>query len=624
MQHWSNFDIEFFDHDTVGDVESVKVRVARSPAGVQRDAVRVVIPAALRSAVDQLASDALNLQQTMEMGQLLAEVLLPRETNSLFENSCAQLQPEEGLRIRIELRSLPLADLPWEYVYQRPANFDKESPERGFLALNRTLSVVRYEPVAQAQASCAPLAGEPVEVAMLLANPEIPGWGALDLEREIKAVESAVGDEPDVSLSIHRNATNRSLNDTLDARPHVFHFAGHGRFKMQPSEQFGVYVGQGELLFETESGGVDPVPAATLASRMRGSGVRLAVLNSCESARRDELNAFTGVAPTLVRDGVPAVVAMQYNIRDAHALQFARRLYHNLAEHQSIDDAVTAARLAMFKLGGAYTRDWGIPVLYLRSDQAVLFPDESAVTMERSQKFGKRGVLNTVLATILVFAVASFYLIHIEPRIPSANLIGGVLLVALMSAGAFLKTVAGDSLLGKLVHWLRRRVATGWLLAAIAAVATGLAFSAEPVVVRVVPGKSLMSLVPAAELSQPLRVYKLRAEADGRFSSSEDFRKSGVTIAGSSALADRLERRYAVQRLEEFDGYLRDEGLSQFGDAFLKHWRQQPELLDFSQLGNVENLIITLEQSGALVSCKRVALTGNMTVVILEKMNECE
>jgi len=42
--------------------------------------------------------------------------------------------------------------------------------------------------------------------------------------------------------------------------------------------------------------------------------LRLAVLNSCEGARNSRNDPFASVASNLVRQGIPAVVAMQFEI----------------------------------------------------------------------------------------------------------------------------------------------------------------------------------------------------------------------------------------------------------------------------------------------------------------------
>jgi tetratricopeptide (TPR) repeat protein len=93
-------------------------------------------------------------------------------------------------------------------------------------------------------------------------------------------------------------------------------------------------------------------------------------LNSCEGARGSEGDPFSGTAATLVRRGVPAVVAMQYQITDSAAIEFSRAFYESLADGLPVDAAVTEARVAV-SMGSML--EWGTPVLYLRSPDGRIF-----------------------------------------------------------------------------------------------------------------------------------------------------------------------------------------------------------------------------------------------------------
>jgi len=108
--------------------------------------------------------------------------------------------------------------------------------------------------------------------------------------------------------------------------------------------------------------------------------VRLAVLTACEVGQRDAASAWAGVVTALTHAGIPAVVGMQFRVRDRNAIAFSRAFYRALAAGQSIDAAVTDGRFAIFNLGDDDERDWGVPVLYLRAEDGVLFPQEPAAS----------------------------------------------------------------------------------------------------------------------------------------------------------------------------------------------------------------------------------------------------
>ena len=625
MQHWQNFDIELFDHDTVGDSETVRVRVARSPAGVQRDPVTVSIPKSLETWLKVLTKDALSLDETILMGQELSDILLPEPARGMLLESRSLLEQEHGLRIRIELRSLELADLPWEFTYLKPSDYDGTAAERGFLALDRSLSIVRYEPVAKPPGRVKPLGNQPLKISALLANPDIPGWSTLDLHSEQAALQSAVQDETGVQLQIAEQATRQSLNETLDGRPHVLHFAGHGQFKMRPASQFGEYVGRGELLLENQARRADPLPATELATKMRGSGVRLAVLNNCDSAKRDDFNAFTGVAPTLVREGVPAVVAMQYKIRDQHAISLARRLYQNLLQHQSIDSAVTAARLAMFQLEGHYTRDWGVPVLYLRSDEAVLFPDESATDVGGWRSLGWREVVNIGLATVLVAISALLYYLHIEPRVPMGGAVGGVIAAALLVGLAFFQFVAGEALKSALLNWFRRRSTSIVLTVGTLIAGAILLLLPKPIIIKVVPGNSLITEIRPPRIENVSQPYDLRITIGSQQFLVQNVSKAGISMAETNYLANSLHQRYAQSLQESLQSYLLGQNIpNNDHQKYLNHWQQTGTLQAFSALARASGMMLELSKNGRLVACQEFDLNTDQTVYFLEKKNECE
>ena len=119
--------------------------------------------------------------------------------------------------------------------------------------------------------------------------------------------------------------------------------------------------------------------ANLLAPGAGGEGVRLVVLGACNSASRDEYGAWTGVAPALVRERMPAVVAMQFRVADTQASAFMRKFYKLVLSGYPVDQAVTEGRRLIYRNPGpqgdwAKIRDWGTPVLYLRSPDGVLFP----------------------------------------------------------------------------------------------------------------------------------------------------------------------------------------------------------------------------------------------------------
>jgi hypothetical protein len=196
----------------------------------------------------------------------------------------------------------------------------------------------------------------------------------LNLDVERQNIEQALEEVPEISAEFYPDATVETLEDALTREAHVFHFSGHGQFEGDLGVAFGSVEGEGSVVLVGDDGGAFPFPAEKLAQNLRGRGVRLAVLGACEVGHRDQVNAWTGVVPALTRAGIPAVVGMQYTVQDENAIAFSRRFYRALAAGQSIDAAVSDGRLAIYNRGSEDERDWGVPVLYLRAEEGVLFP----------------------------------------------------------------------------------------------------------------------------------------------------------------------------------------------------------------------------------------------------------
>ncbi|MEI2692691.1 MAG: NB-ARC domain-containing protein [Anaerolineae bacterium] len=90
---------------------------------------------------------------------------------------------------------------------------------------------------------------------------------------------------------------------------------------------------------------------------------RLVFLSSCQTAQQDPGDAFRGLAPALIRAGVPAVLAMQGYVPMKTAQPFAAEFYSRLLEHGLLDLACNRARSHLIS---AHLPDASLPVLFSR------------------------------------------------------------------------------------------------------------------------------------------------------------------------------------------------------------------------------------------------------------------
>jgi hypothetical protein len=291
-----------------------------------------------------------------QLGGALFEALFTDELRECLRRSIDRASDQHaGVRIRLRMSECPeLVELPWELLYDREDDW--------FLGLSDQTPLVRYVDLPNP-----PRAIEvtlPLEVLAIRSEPT--DYPALHLEGEwahVRAALDSLVDSGAVRVTELPSATLSELRRALMRQQfHVLHFMGHGAF----DERSG-----GVLMFTDRSGRAAPVTGGDLGVMLRDhTSLRLAVLNACEGARTDPHDPFAGVAGTLVRRGIPAVIAMQFEATDHAAVEFAPALYGALAAGYPIDGALAEARKAVYAVSPL---EWATPVLHMRTDDAQLF-----------------------------------------------------------------------------------------------------------------------------------------------------------------------------------------------------------------------------------------------------------
>jgi serine/threonine protein phosphatase PrpC len=297
-------------------------------------------------------------QPVREIGQALFAALLGAGEVAGRYRASAAIAAERGHGLRVVLRidTPELAGLPWEAMYDEGA--------AGYVCRHEQL--VRRVPVASVPLSLT--VRPPMRILGVISSPL--GLPALDVEKERTLLTKALTRPVSagwVELHWAASATWADLQDALlEQEWHVVHFIGHGGFDVAED--------QGVLALSSEDGRAELVQAHRFADLLRQARPmpRLVVLNSCSGAATGGNDLFAGTAAALVRGGVSAVVAMQYEISDNAATAFARGLYSAIARGRGVDDAVSSGRIAILGTSGR-TLEWITPVLYLRGPHAQLF-----------------------------------------------------------------------------------------------------------------------------------------------------------------------------------------------------------------------------------------------------------
>jgi hypothetical protein len=356
--NYQNFDLEIISSQGDG---SLHARVLESPQG-DSPFIDVVWPfeaeeeneflADIYGGLRQRRARSTKMNTIQDFGGRLFDAVFTGDIEHLFRSSLdAAYRSGNGLRIRLRLPDdSALHSRPWEFL------FDTESRE--FLAVREHTPLVRYLPVAQ---PIPPITVEgPLRILVALAAPS--DHPRLDVAREweilMNALEAPVSAGQVELRRVPGRCTFDNLRDSLrHFGAHIFHFIGHGI--------------PGALVLEQETGKGLEMEATHLRSAFpSGALPRLIVLNSCSGAIGEDL-PFSGLAQGFLRQGVPAVVAMQASITDDAALIFTRYFYRDLIETGTVDASLTEARLRM--QGNGHPIEWGTPVLYMRALSGQLF-----------------------------------------------------------------------------------------------------------------------------------------------------------------------------------------------------------------------------------------------------------
>jgi hypothetical protein len=349
--------LSYLDFDLkigVGSEKKYPVEIINSPAG---EACETMIFPFDEQALVECLTVLQEESSARDFGQKLFEALLRGELRSRYDVSLVKAeQQDKGLRLKFRIGPPELAALPWELLYD---------PRRGeYVCLSRDTPLVRFLELPQAVEPL--LVSPPLRILGMVASPGdlLP----LDVAQEKQRVEKALKDLQArglVTLTWLKEQTWRDLQQAMRGGPwQILHFIGHGGFDQKKNEGF---------IALTEKEGKTRRLMVNELGRLLADHhpLRLVLLNSCEGARGGDRDVFSSVAATLVRRGIPAVVAMQDEISDGAAIEFSHTFYEALADGMPVDAAVAETRKAI-SLVARDTVEWAAPVLFMRAPDGVI------------------------------------------------------------------------------------------------------------------------------------------------------------------------------------------------------------------------------------------------------------
>jgi hypothetical protein len=312
--------------------------------------------AALRRTARTRATNAPEVAKMKNFGGTLFKNVIAGSLDE-FLTQCRDEAAKEQKGIRWRLTLDPsLEELPWEFLCDRDR----------FLVLDPRNPIVRY---IKPDTWIAPLkAAHPLRLLVVIASPKDEVRLDTDAEKQriLEALRPLVErGQLQISIIEGPDTWERIIDTLLPDETHIFHFIGHGAFDDRNQ--------QGVLIMENADGNAQRINSERLSVLMQGkSRLRLIVLNSCLGSVGESVQPFSSVAAGMVRSGIPAVIAMQFEISDEAAREIAETFYTALSLNRPVDTALTEARRKIY-LTQEDSLEWATPILYMQVPDGQLF-----------------------------------------------------------------------------------------------------------------------------------------------------------------------------------------------------------------------------------------------------------
>jgi ligand-binding sensor domain-containing protein len=276
----------------------------------------------------------------------------------------------KGVRVRLRFEDADalanLAALPWEFLHG--------GDELGFLTVQSNVALLRD--LSPDEPEKVPVTAPPLKLLLAWATPA--DLTPLDVETEVQAIKDAYAElerRGRVTIIELGHAQREAFREEVKKGYDLVHFTGHGGVK---STRDGVRVSV--LYFEDEDGDAVSMTQDALVTLFHELPAtetktpKLVFLNACRTADGGDIAGLAGLAETLVVEAkLAAVVGMGYPISEHAARVFVRAFYQTLERVGQVDHAVAVGREAVYVEMTASRRDWGVPRLYVRIPEGIIF-----------------------------------------------------------------------------------------------------------------------------------------------------------------------------------------------------------------------------------------------------------
>lgn len=328
---------------TEQDIEIFLLRIGRQRRGAPSDEAH----SSLSSTIE-------------EFGAELFDAVFRDQIRDAFMTSIGIAEADDaGLRIRLRFaRAAELANFPWEFLHDRGT--------RRFLALSDRTSLVRH---VELPGRTRPLpVTPPLRILLMAVSPvDFDAPDAAGEKARLREVLADLVAANRVVLEEERSGTLAGLQRQLRIGEYqVFHLIAPGGFDETQNDDV--------LYFEGPGGRGQAVTGHALGDVLSGHrSLLLAVLNAGEGAGSGRERTFASTAESLVRRGIPAVIAMQFEITDEAAVTFAHSFYEAVSDGYPLETSMTEARKSIRNMPNLV--EWATPALHMRADDGVNLHD---------------------------------------------------------------------------------------------------------------------------------------------------------------------------------------------------------------------------------------------------------
>lgn len=298
-----------------------------------------------------LAEDEINKRQE-ELAQDLFDIWLAsswEEINKIFET-----KSQCTLVIASDISEA--LNLPWELL--RPKDGE-------FLGIDPNFRIRRLPKRDELEKSRSELPSSPLRIIFMACAPI--DQAPLDDVLEENAMIETMTLLDEVPFNYGNSGTFEELENLIeDFQPHIVHLTGHGSIKDV----------EGSFAFEDDNGRSDFRLSSEINRILSRNGTQCVFINICQEDEIPSVEVLNKICQGIISREVPFAIGWPTSLGEDLGAEFARKFYENLAQKNTIDDALFEARQHIWRIlnkNGSLRRSWALPVLYSYTDQKSLF-----------------------------------------------------------------------------------------------------------------------------------------------------------------------------------------------------------------------------------------------------------